>query len=72
MDTASSLISTHAPTQGATFQAKGVKKYAEISTHAPTQGATAILYIYRYNFGHFNPRPHTGGDLMAKMELFFY
>ena len=57
-------ISTHAPTPGATRQVVHAVNKADISTHAPTPGATRSLPGISDQRTDFNPRPHTGGDVI--------
>ena len=46
-----SLVSTHAPAQGATDDIFSVQLFAHVSTHAPAQGATkhwVHLFVERF------------------------
>ncbi len=61
---ASFVISTHAPTQGATLLGYADSRGLMISTHAPTQGATRVWAWSACPIDDFNPRPHTGGDIL--------
>ena len=57
------MISTHAPTRGATVvNADGVNEDG-ISTHAPTRGATFVFLDIRKQQKNFNPRSHKGSDI---------
>ena len=59
--TTETLVSTHAPTRGATVLFKRATTETLVSTHAPTRGATYGLYPSA-NRWCFNPRAHEGRD----------
>ena len=65
-DFMTSLVSIHAPTQGATAYFWNLGVAYIVSIHAPTQGATTIVDGLTQLPG-FNPRTHAGCDL--KNEL---
>ena len=56
------LISTHAPTRGATRDHQIDRQLNIISTHAPTRGATGSTNIRQTPDRHFNSRPYARGD----------
>ena len=61
------FVSIHAPTRGATKVAKALRGMRKVSIHAPTRGATIID---TNDFGfllRFNPRTHTGCDVVLKV-----
>ena len=59
-----SLISIHAPTNGATKYNCTVNKAIHISIHAPTNGATFLLSFFKHFKFYFNPRSDERSDLM--------
>ena len=61
---ATSQISIHAPTKGATFDIEDCYNKFIISIHAPTKGATWFLLVLFLILRYFNPRTHEGCDLM--------
>ena len=63
-DDKSKKVSIHAPTQGATQTIPKEAKYRIVSIHAPTQGATPLLRRPRRLHTRFNPRTHTGCDIV--------
>ncbi len=56
------MISTHAPTRGATNEWDYFFPNVYISTHAPTRGATAGQSGVAKSGNYFNPRSHEGSD----------
>ncbi len=55
-------VSIHAPTQGATWNAKGEECTEWVSIHAPMQGATIIFVCDDLNACAFQFTPHARGD----------
>ena len=56
------VVSTHAPTRGATVLVEGRVLHSVVSTHAPTRGATPSPSPLRPRRPCFNPRAHAGRD----------
>ena len=65
---ASSSVSIHAPTRGATFFAFVMQLEHLVSIHAPTRGATAMWQRLPSGMPSFNPRSHAGSDWEAKSK----
>ena len=67
------VISIHAPTRGATAQARDKCIQTMISIHAPTRGATLVLTSCRSSCFDFNPRSHERSDsfLIVQAPRFF-
>ena len=66
-------VSIHAPTRGATTTLSKVMcpTQQSVSIHAPTRGATLQGQIYGVFYYRFNPRTHTGCDMIkAVISLF--
>ena len=58
------LVSIHAPTRGATKFAEKSRLKETVSIHAPTRGATRVHALKKSPKWSFNPRAHTGRDLI--------
>ena len=61
-------VSIHAPTRGATFVLVHPQKWQNVSIHAPTRGATQFRQCVLKLMERFNPRTHTGCDVMLKIR----
>ena len=59
-------VSIHAPTRGATTMECTIKQILKVSIHAPTRGATLYHTSVTHTDCCFNPRSHTGSDLIPK------
>ena len=60
------MISIHAPTRGATnLDTAFINRSIIISIHAPTRGATLFISPAQKSACNFNPRSHTGSDLLT-------
>ena len=58
------MVSIHAPTRGATLHGPVLRRGIRVSIHAPTRGAT-LIFQTKTNFSRrFNPRTHTGCDIV--------
>ena len=57
-------VSIHAPTRGATKHSRKYVCDSTVSIHAPTRGATHGICHQADNLAGFNPRTHTGCDIM--------
>ena len=57
-------VSIHAPTRGATDTFCAYKEIERVSIHAPTRGATPKVWVRSNDKQSFNPRTHTGCDLV--------
>ena len=60
-----SSVSIHAPTQGATDRESKLTPSIVVSIHAPTQGATCCATCRSPPNICFNPRTHTGCDILC-------
>jgi len=58
-------VSIHAPARGATRSLVPARIPGVVSIHAPARGATWLCIHRLLGVIRFNPRPRTGGDLMA-------
>ena len=62
------LVSIHAPTRGATVWSLPSHERANVSIHAPTRGATREMYCCISAILSFNPRTHTGCDMVQRRK----
>ena len=60
----SNIVSIHAPTRGATRAKSAFHRRVYVSIHAPTRGATPVPRHCSRPNACFNPRTHTGCDVM--------
>ena len=58
------IVSIHAPTRGATLYELRVVLKIVVSIHAPTRGATRQIWERNKTILGFNPRTHTGCDVV--------